>query len=63
MEDDTLCQEVHHELYKAINLICQFYENYSHIDGALEQVAQGDCGISFSGDIQDPLDTVLCSLL
>jgi len=23
-------------------------------DGALEQVAQGDCGVSFSGDIQDP---------
>jgi len=23
-------------------------------DGALEQVAQGGCGFSFSGDIQDP---------
>ena len=23
-------------------------------DGALEQVAQGDYGVSFSGDIQDP---------
>jgi len=23
-------------------------------DGALEQVAQGGCGVSFSGDIQDP---------
>jgi len=23
-------------------------------DGALEQAAQGDCGVSFSGDIQDP---------
>jgi len=23
-------------------------------DGALEQVAQEDCGFSFSGDIQDP---------
>ena len=22
-------------------------------DGALEQAAQGDCGVSFSGDIQD----------
>jgi len=23
-------------------------------DGALAQVAQGGCGVSFSGDIQDP---------
>ena len=23
-------------------------------DGALEQAAQGDCGVSFLGDIQDP---------
>jgi len=23
-------------------------------DGALEQAAQGDCGVCFSGDIQDP---------
>ena len=23
-------------------------------DGALEQAAQGSCGLSFSGDIQDP---------
>jgi len=23
-------------------------------DGALEQAAQGDCGVSFSGDIPDP---------
>jgi len=23
-------------------------------DGALERVAQGGCGVSFSGDIQDP---------
>ena len=26
----------------------------SECDGALEQAAQGDCGVSFSGDIQDP---------
>jgi len=32
-------------------------------DGALAQAAQGGCGVSFSGDIQDRLDTVLCSLL
>jgi len=32
-------------------------------DGALAQAAQGGCGVSFSGDIQDHLDAVLCSLL
>jgi len=24
------------------------------VDGALEQAAQGGCGVFFSGDIQDP---------
>ena len=32
-------------------------------DGALAQAAQGGCGVSFSGDIPDRLDAVLCSLL
>ncbi len=27
---------------------------HSEDDGALEQAAQGDCGFSFSGNIQDP---------
>ena len=27
---------------------------YSESDGALAEVAQGGCGVSFSGDIQDP---------
>lgn len=28
-----------------------------------EQAVQGGCGISFYGDIQDPLDAYLCDLL
>jgi len=27
---------------------------FTLFDGALEQVAQGGCGVSFSGDTQDP---------
>jgi len=26
----------------------------TEVHGALEQAAQGGCGVSFSGDIQDP---------
>ena len=29
-------------------------QNDSEDDGALEQAAQGGCGVSCSGDIQDP---------
>jgi len=36
---------------------------HSEGDGALEQVARGGCGFSFSADIQTHLDEVLCSLL
>jgi len=36
---------------------------YFEGDRALEQVAQRSCGVCFSGDIQTPLDRVLCSLL
>ena len=32
-------------------------------DRALEQAAQGGCGVSFSGDFKTRLDQVLCSLL
>ena len=32
-------------------------------DGALAQAAQGGCGVSFSGDIQDPPGCGPCSLL
>jgi len=32
---------------------------HSKGDGALEQVAQRGCGISFSGDVQDPSGCLL----
>jgi len=36
---------------------------HSEGDRALEQVAQGGCGVSFSGDFETHLDAVLFSLL
>ena len=32
----------------------KFHTNMSNGGGALEQVAQRGCGVSFCGDIQDP---------
>jgi len=36
-----------------LNMRKNFFTEHSEGDGALEQVAQGACGFSFSGDIQD----------
>ena len=42
------------DLDKDKELVCGGACSQTELFGALEQAAQGGCGISFSGDIQDP---------